>query len=77
MIIDDFALDSFIFKDPVQLFYSDGKQPLSREVTNMEEVTDLLDEIHDNGWPKGIGPYSIEFQLWFSLARRAKFFKQD
>ena len=76
-MLKDFALDSFIFKEPIQLFYTDGNMPLSREVVDMEDVTNLMDEINANHWPNGIGLYSIEFQLWFALARRSKFFKQN
>ena len=76
-ILVDYSLDGFIFKEPIQLFYTDGTGPLSREVKTMEDVADLLEEIRDNHWPNGIGLYTIEMQLWFALARKTKFFKQN
>jgi hypothetical protein len=77
MILVDYALETFIFREPVQLFYTDGSKPLSMEVKTMEDVADLLDYINDNEFQPGIGGFSIELQLWFALARRAKFFKQE
>lgn len=75
MTLTDYALESFVLKEPIQLFYTDGNHPLSVEVKTMEDIVNLLETIHENGWQPGIGNYSIEFQLWFALARKAKLFK--
>ena len=77
MITVDYDLESCIFKEPVQLFYTDGNRPLSREVKNMAELADLLQDIHNHDFQAGIGGFSVEMQLWFALARRAKFFKEE
>lgn len=77
MILVDYDLETFIFREPVQLFYTDGKQPLTMEVKNMAEVAELLEHINSNGFQSGIGGFTIELQLWFALARRSKFFKQN
>lgn len=70
----DYALESFIFKEPLQLIYTGDSHTLYREVATMEDVTDLMEEIHRNKWPNGVGIATIEFQLWFALARKSKFF---
>lgn len=71
----DFKLDTLVFREPLLLFFTDGIKPLTRLVSNMEEVTDLLNEIQDNGWLPGSGPMTIQLQLWFALARHAGMFK--
>ena len=73
----DFQLDKLVFREPLLLFFSDGMKPLTRLVSNMEEVTDLLNEIQDNGWLPGIGSMTIQLQLWFALARFAGMFKSN
>ena len=75
MIFTDYDLESYIFQEPIQLFYTDGNQPLAMEAKSMADVMALLEEINHNDWVAGIGPFSIELQLWFALARRSKFFK--
>jgi hypothetical protein len=71
----DYQLDTLVLKEPVLLFFTDGVKPLTRLVANMEEVTDLMSEIQDNGWLPGVGPMTIQLQLWFALARHAGMFK--
>lgn len=75
--VTDFQLDSMVLREPLLLFYTDGMKPLTRSVSNMEEVTDLLTEIQDNGWLPGVGPITIQLQLWFALARFAGMFKPN
>ena len=41
----DFQLDKLAFREPLLLFFSDGMKPLTRLVSNMEEVTDLLNDV--------------------------------
>lgn len=72
----DYDLETFIFKEPITLMYSDGEKPLCKIVKTMEELVELIDEIEESGYHYGIGNYSIDFQLWFALARRAKLFSQ-
>ena len=75
MIFSEYDLDSYIFKEPVHVFYTDRSQPLSAELKSMADLTDLMGLIKANDWQPGIGPFSIEMQLWFALARRTKFFE--
>ena len=51
------------------------RQPLTRVVKNMEELVDLLEDITANSDHPGVGGMTIEFQLWFHLARQSNFFQ--
>jgi len=70
--MDDWDLDTLIFKTPIILFYKDGLKPLTKVVKTMSEVVNLIQEEtkHDN--PGGV--MTIQFQLWFALARHARMF---
>ena len=73
----DWRLDKFFFKEPIVLLFTDGARPVSSVVNNMEELTDLMDKIQENKWQAGIGAMTLEFQLWFALARHAKMFEEN
>lgn len=73
----DYDLESHMFKKPLHIFYTDKKHILSSEVSNMDELIELMQYIKNNDWELGVGAISIELQLWFAVAREIGFFKTN
>jgi hypothetical protein len=74
--IQDYDLDTLIFRKPLLLLYtkSDGTAA-SKMVSSMSDVANLLTDITNNNHYPSIGGFSIDWQLWFALARHLDFFK--
>ena len=66
----DFDIEGMTFNEPLVLFYTDDTGPKTRVVPSMEDLIDLLTEIHENEWYAGVGGLTIEVQLWTVLARK-------
>lgn len=71
---------SIYFVEEIIVFVTqvkDGKQsPISKTLRNMQDLMNLRKEIRDGKFLPNIGDFTLDQQLWFAVAKYAKFIRE-